>query len=113
MQKRNWSLIDTGRRQKCMVGDIGVPKDVWDIAWDLVFCRILSKDPYTVDVDTLSEESYKEAHEILSTEIKEFDVSKAAIHTVSICLFQALLSNTDNQASGSPISCPSTLRGTR
>ena len=53
-----------------------MPKDWWDIARDLFFCRILSEDPYPVDVDKLSEESYKEAHEILSTAIKEFDVSK-------------------------------------
>jgi hypothetical protein len=92
------------------VGDIGVPNDSWDIAQDVFFCRILSEDPYPVDVDKLSEESYKEAHEILSAAIKEFDVSKAAIHTVSIRMFQALLSSTDNQARGSPISCPSTLR---
>jgi hypothetical protein len=84
MQKWNTSPIDTGRRQKRKVGDIGVPKDWLDIARDLFFCRILSEDPYPVDVDKLSEESYKEAHEILSAAIKEFDVSKAAIHTVSI-----------------------------
>jgi hypothetical protein len=112
MQKRNRSPIDTRRRQKRKVGDIGVPKDWWDIARDLFFCRILSEDPYPVDVDKLSEESYKEAHEILSTAIKEFDVSKAAIHTVSIRMFQALFSSTDNQARGSPISCPSALRRT-
>jgi hypothetical protein len=112
MQKRNTSPIDTGRRQKRKVGDIGVPKDWWDIARDLFFCRILSEDPYPVDVDKLSEESYKEAHEILSTAIQEFDVSKAAIHTVSIRIFQALFSSTDNQARGSPISCPSALRRT-
>jgi hypothetical protein len=109
MQERNRSPIDTGRRQKRKVGDIGVPKDWWDIPRDLFFCRILSEDPYPVDVDKLSEESYKEAHEILSTAIKEFDVSKAAIQTVSIRMFQALFSSTDNQAGGSPISCPSAL----
>jgi len=95
-----------------MLGDIGVPKDWWDIAQDLFFCRIFSKDPYPVDVDKLSEESYKEAHEILSMAIKEFDVSNAAIHTVSIRMFQALFSSTDNQARGSPISSPSALRRT-
>jgi hypothetical protein len=110
MQKRNTSPIDTGRRPKRKVGDIGVPKDWWDIARDLYFCRILSEDPYPVDVDKLSEESYKEAHEILSSAIKEFDVSKAAIHRVSIRMFQALLSSTDDQARGSPISCQSGLR---
>jgi hypothetical protein len=112
MQKQNRSPIDTGRQQQRKVGDIGVPKDWWDIARDLFLCRILSEDPYPVDVDKLSEESYKEAHEILSTAIKEFDVSKAAIHTVSIRMFQALFSSTDNQAWGSRISCPSALRRT-
>jgi hypothetical protein len=110
MQKRNMSPIDTCRRQMRKVGDIGVPKDWWDIARDLFVCRILTKDPYAVDVDTLSQESYKEAHDILSAAIKEFDVSKAAIHTVSICMFQALLRSTDNKARRSPISCPSALR---
>jgi len=110
MQKRNKSPIDTGRRQKRKVGGIGVPNNWWDITRDLFFCRILSQDPYPVDVDKLSEESYKEVHEILSMAIKEFDVSKAAIHTISICMFQALFSSTDNQACRSPIRCPSTLR---
>jgi hypothetical protein len=109
MQKRNMSPIDTGHWQKRKVGDIGVPKDWWDIARDLFFCRILSEDSYPVDVDKLSEESYKEAHEIQSAAIKEFDVSKAAIHTVSIRMFQALLSSTDNQARGSPIGSRSAL----
>jgi hypothetical protein len=94
------------------VGYIGVAKDWWDIARDLFFCRILSGDLYPVDVDKLSEESYKEAHGILSTAIKEFDVSKAAIHTVSIRMFQAVFSSTDNQARGSPISCTSALHRT-
>jgi hypothetical protein len=96
MQKRNRSPIDTGHRQKRKVGDIGVSKDWWDIAREMFFCRILSEDPYPVDVDKLSEESYKEAQEILSMAIKGFDVSKAAIHTVSIRMFQALFSSTDN-----------------
>jgi hypothetical protein len=109
MQKRNTSPIDTGRRQKRKVGDIAVPNVWWDIARARFFCRILSEDPYPVDVDKLSEESDKEPHEILSAAIKEFEVSKAAIHTVSIRMFQALFSSTDNQARGSPINCPSTL----
>jgi len=71
----------------CKVGDVVVPNDWWDMARDLFFYRILSEDPYPVDVDKLSEESYKEAHKILSTAIKEFDLSKAAIHTVSIRMF--------------------------
>jgi hypothetical protein len=112
MEKQNTSPIDTGRQQQRKVGDIRVPKDWWDIARDLFFCRILSEVPYPVDVDKLSEESYKEAHEILSMAIKEFDVSKAAIHTVSIRLLLALFSSNDNQARGSPISCPSALRQT-
>jgi hypothetical protein len=95
-----------------MVGDIWVPKEWLDIALDRLFCRILSEDPYPVNVDKLSEESYKEAHEILITAIKEFDVSKAAIHTVSIDMFHALFSSTNNQARGLPISSPSALRRT-
>jgi hypothetical protein len=110
MQKRNRSPLDTGHRQKRMVGDIGVSKDWWDIARELFFCTILSEDPYPVDVDKLSEESYKEADEILSTAIKKFDVSKAAIHTVSIRMFQALFSSTANQPCGSRITRPSALR---
>jgi hypothetical protein len=109
MQKRKRSPIDNGRRQMRTVGDVGVPKDWWDIARDLLFCRIDSKDPYPVDVDKLYEESFKTAHDILSTAIKEFDVSKAAIHTVSIYMFQALFSSTDNQARRSPNSCPSAI----
>jgi len=112
MQKRNRSPSNTDRRQKRKVGDIVVPKDWWDIAQDLFFGRILSEDPYPVDVDKLSEESYKEAQHILSMAIKEFDVSKVAIHTVSIHMFQALFNSTDNQARGSQISYPSALRQT-
>jgi hypothetical protein len=112
MQKQNRSPIDAGRRQKRQVGDIGVPKDWWDTARDLFFGRILSEDSYPVYVNKLSEESYLEAHEILSMAIKEFDNSKAAIHTVSIRMFQALFSSTDNQARGSPSSCRSALRRT-
>jgi len=74
MQKWNRSPIDTGRRQKHEVGDIGVLTDLCDSAQDLFFCTILSEDPYPVDVDKLSKEFYKEAYEILSTAIKEFDV---------------------------------------
>jgi hypothetical protein len=106
------SPIGTGRQQKRKVGDIEVRNDWWDIAQDQFCCRILSKDPYPVDVDKLSEESYKEAHDILSVAIKEFDVSNAAIHMVSIRMFEALLSGTDNQARASPISCPSALHQT-
>jgi len=109
MQKRNRSPIDTGHWQKHKVADIRVPKDWWDITRDLILCRILSEDPYPVDVNKLSEENYKDAHEILSTAFKEFDVSKAAIHTVSIRMFQALFSSTDNRPRGSPISCRSAL----
>jgi hypothetical protein len=87
-----------------------VSKDWWDIAQELFFYTILSEDPYPVDVDKLSEESYKEAHEILSTAIKKFEVSKAAIHTISIRMFQALFSSTNNQPCGSRISRPSALR---
>jgi len=112
MQQRNRSPIHTGHQQKRKAGDIGVPKDWWDIARDQFFCRICSKGPYPVDVDKLSKESYKEAHEILSMAIKECDMSKATIHKVSIHMVQALFSRTDNQARGSPISCPSTFRRT-
>jgi hypothetical protein len=86
-----------------------VPKDCSDIASDLFICTILSEDPYPLNIDKLSKESYKEAHELLSTAIKEFDVSKAAIHTVSIRMFQALFSSTDNQARRLPLSCLSAL----
>jgi hypothetical protein len=92
-----------------LVGDIGEPKDWCDITQDLFFSRIRSEDPYQVDINTLAKESCKEAHEILSMAIKEFEISKAAIHAVSIHMFQALFSNTDNQAHRLPISCPSTL----
>ena len=112
MQKRNMSPFDTRRRQKRKVGDIGVSKDWWDITWDLFFGRSLSKAPCPVDVDNLSKESYKEAHEILSAAIKEFDISNAAIHMVSIRMIQALLSSTDSQTRGSPISCLSAVRCT-
>jgi hypothetical protein len=109
MQKQNWSHIETGRGQKRKAGYIGVPKDRWDIAQDLFICSILSKDPNPVDIDKLSEESYKDVHKILSMAIKEFDVSTAAIHTVCIHRFQGLFSSTDNHARKSPISCPSVL----
>jgi len=112
MHKWNRSSIDTGRRQTSRVGDIMVPKDWRDIARDLFCCRILSEDPYAVDVGKLSKESYKEAHKILSTAIKEFEVPKAPINTASIHMFEALLSSTDNQAGGSQISCPTALRRT-
>jgi len=113
MQKQNRSPIDTGPQQKHKVADIGMPQDWWDIAPDQFFCRIPSEDPYWVNVDKMSEESYKEAHKIPSTAIKEFDISKAADHTASIRMFRALFSITGNQAHRSAISCQSTLRQTR
>jgi len=100
MQKWYMSPIDTGRWQKCKVGDIWVPKDWWNIAQDLLVCRILSNDPYAVDVYELSTESYKEADELLSVAIKEFDVSKPATHRGSFGMFQAVLGSTVNQAEG-------------
>jgi len=62
MQKRNRSPIDAGHQQKHKVGDIAVPKDWWDFAWDVLICRIVNEDPDPVDVDKLSDESYKETH---------------------------------------------------
>jgi hypothetical protein len=109
MRKCNRSQINTGRRPKRWVGDIGVPNDSWGIACDLFFCRILSNDPNPADVNKLFQESYREAYKILSTSIKVFDVSKAAIHTVSIRTIHALLSSTNNQARGLPTSCLSTV----
>jgi len=84
MDKWNLSTINTGCWEKYKVGDTGVPKDWWDIAQDQFFCRVHSKDPYPVTVDKLSKESFNKAHEILCTAIKEFDISKAAIHQVGI-----------------------------
>jgi hypothetical protein len=104
-QKWNRYSIDTGRRQKRKVVDIRVRNDWWDIAQDVFFCRILKEDPYPVDVDKVSEDSYKEAYEILSMAVWESDVSKASMHTVSNRMFQALFSSTDNQACRWPISC--------
>jgi hypothetical protein len=98
MQKWNRSPIDTGLWQKCKMGDIRVPKDWWDISRDLLCCTILNEGPDTVYVDKLSEESSKKVYNILSTAIKKFDISTAAIHTVSIRIFQALFSTTDNRA---------------
>jgi len=112
MHKWNGSPIDTGHGQTPRVGDIMVPKDLWDIARDLFCCRILSEDPYAVHVGELSKESYKEAHKILSTAIKEFEVPKAPINTASIHMFQAQLSSTENEASGWQISCLRALRQT-
>jgi len=112
MQKRNRFPIDIGRKQKYKVDDIGVPNNWWDVAWYLFFCRILSDDLHPVDVDKLSEEGYNEAHEILSMAIKEFDISNAAIHTVSIRMFRALFSRTDKQACRSPMCCMSALHRT-
>jgi hypothetical protein len=80
------------------VGDIGVLKDWWNFVQDLLFSRILSDNPFPVDVDEPSEESYKEAYKLLSMAIKEFDMSKPATLTASIGMFRALLSSTDNQA---------------
>jgi hypothetical protein len=112
MQKQNRSPIDTGCRQHRKVGDIGVPKDWCDIAQDQFFCRILSEGPNPVNADKLSEESYKEAHDILSMAIKQFDISKVAIHRVCILMFQALFGSTHNQSRGALVSCPSTLQQT-
>ena len=109
MQQWNRSPINTGNWQKGEVGVIGVPQDWCDSAQDLLFCRILCEDAYPVDVDKLSKESHNEAHKILNMSMKEFDFSKAAIHTVSIRMLQALFSSTNNQAHGSPNSCQSTL----
>jgi len=70
MQKWNRSPIDTGHWPKRKLCDIVVPEDWWDIAQDLIFCTILIEDPYPVDIDKLSEESYQEVHEILTVAIK-------------------------------------------
>jgi len=94
------------------VGEIGVQKNWWDIALDVFYCRIYGEDSYPVDVDRLSEERYKEVNEIVSMAIKKFDVSKAVIYTLSISMFQALFSSTDNQACELPISWPRGLRWT-
>jgi len=91
------SPIDTGCRQKRRVCEITVPKDWWDIARDQFFCNILIKDLYPVNVDKLSKEHYKEAHQILNPSIKNCDILEATIHTVSIPMSQALLSTTDNK----------------
>jgi len=112
MHKRNRSPIDTGLQQNRKVGDIRVPKDWCDIARDPFFCSVFSDDPYSVDVNKLSEKSCKEAYEILSMAMKEFDVSKAAIHKVSIGMCQALFSSTNNQPCGSQISYSSALHYT-
>ena len=112
MQTRNMSPINTGLRQMHKVGDIRVPNVWWDIAQDRFFCSMPREDPYPVDVDKLSKDSYKQGHQILSTAVKEFDISKAAIHMVSIRMFQGLLSSTDTQPPGSPISCLSILHRT-
>jgi hypothetical protein len=109
MQKRICSPTDTGHLQQRKVGAIGVRNDWWDIARDLLFCRILGEDHDPVDVDKVSEDSYKEVHDILSMAIKEFDFSKAAIHTVSLRMFQSLFSSTDNQICPSAISYPRVL----
>ena len=62
-----------------------------------------------MDGDKLSDDSYMEVHDTLNTAIKKFDVSKAAIHTVSIHMFQALFHSSHNQTSGLPICFPSSL----
>jgi hypothetical protein len=46
---------------------------------------------------------------MLSMAIEEFDISKAAINTVSIGMFEALFISTINQARRSPINGLSTL----
>jgi len=109
MQKRNMSPINTARQNHCKVGVIGVPKDWWDIARHPFIFWILSKDPYPIDIDKLFDERYKETHEIISVAIKECHVSQAAIHMVTIHMFEALLSSTDSQACRLPLSCPSAL----
>jgi len=113
MQMWDRSPIDSRRWQKCKVGHIGARNDLWDIAWDLFCLRILSKDLNPVDDDKLSKDRYIEAYHILRTVIKEFDFSKAAIHTVSIRMIQALFSSTDNEARELPMSSPSSIRQTR
>lgn len=85
------------------VGAISVPKDWWGIATDVCFCRNVIEHPYPVNVDKVSEESYKEVREILSTAMKVFHISKAVIHTVIIRMVQVLFSTTDNQAHKLPI----------
>jgi hypothetical protein len=110
MQQWNQSPIDTGRWPMHRVGEIGVRKDWWDIAQAGFFCKIHGEDPYPVDVDRLSEERYKEVHEILSIAIKKFVISIAVIHPESISIFQALFSRTVNPACELPISWPRCLR---
>jgi hypothetical protein len=46
---------------------------------------------------------YMEGLQILNMATNQFDISKAAIHTLCICMFHALFSSTDNQAHGLPI----------
>jgi len=112
MQKRNMSPTDAGCLRKNSMSDIAVPKYWWDIAWDLIIWRNLNNYLQALDVNKLPEGSYKLAYDILSVAMKGFEVSKAALHTVSIRIFQVLLSCTNNQARRWPISCQSALHWT-
>jgi len=91
------------------IGYIWVRNNLFQIACDLYIRQILWQDPYAVDVDTLCEEYYNIVYNNLSTAIKGFDISKAAFPRVSVYLFEALLSSTDNQARESPNSCQCVL----
>jgi hypothetical protein len=94
MPQWNRFSIETGRGQNRQVGDIEVANAGWDVAQDLFFYRILREDPCAIDVNNLSEESYKEANYILSMAIKLFGVLAAAIQSASIRMLQTLYSTT-------------------
>jgi hypothetical protein len=104
MQKPNRSPIHTGHWAIPKGDDIEGPKDWEDFSRDQFISIIRSKDPYSAANDTLSKQSYKEAHELLRIAIEEFVISNAAIPRVSIFMCKALFSSTDNQALGLPMS---------
>ncbi|KAF8541876.1 hypothetical protein BDD12DRAFT_803348 [Trichophaea hybrida] len=80
LPKLDRSPVDIGCRLKRKIGDIGVSKVWWDVACDIFFCRILTKDPYPTDVDNLSAESFERACSYLK-EALYGDMSTVAIHT--------------------------------
>jgi len=74
------------------------------MAWDLSCYRILSENLYPLNVNKALEDNDMKVYENMNVAI-EFDISNAAIHKLSISMFQTQFPRTDNQGRRLLISC--------
>jgi hypothetical protein len=67
------------------------------MAWDLSCNRILSENLYPLNANKVLEDNDLKVWENMNVAI-ESDISNTAIHNLSISMFQAVFSRTDNQS---------------